>query len=188
MNLVQAELERLGARRFVQLMLVLLVAAFAVTIASTIAGSHQPSTDQVLRARGEMQQQINANQRWQRECREALEQDAPPDLRAKYPLDCDAVVAQQPQLEDFLFGVFVFERQVRGLVYFLITFLTLFGFLVGASFIGRRPELRRDDQPAALATAAADRTRHQARHPARRRTRGVGGRVGGLPGRVLAGR
>ena len=40
MNLVRAELERLTARRFVQLMLVLLAVAFAVTIATT----NTPST------------------------------------------------------------------------------------------------------------------------------------------------
>lgn len=42
MNLVRAELERLAARRFVQLMVVLLAAAFAVTVVTTLAGSHRP--------------------------------------------------------------------------------------------------------------------------------------------------
>ena len=45
MNLVRAELERLSARRFVQLMLVLLVLAFAVT-----AHAQQPRTLKVQSA------------------------------------------------------------------------------------------------------------------------------------------
>ena len=47
MNLVRAELERLAARRFVQLMLVLLVAAFGITAATTLANSHRPTAVEV---------------------------------------------------------------------------------------------------------------------------------------------
>jgi hypothetical protein len=50
-NLVRAELERLSARRFVQLMVVLLVLAFAVTAATTLAGSHKPSASELISAR-----------------------------------------------------------------------------------------------------------------------------------------
>ncbi|MEV4625951.1 ABC transporter permease subunit [Micromonospora sp. NPDC049523] len=135
MNLIQAELERLGARRFVQLMLALLVVAFAVTVVTTVAGSRQPTAGEVERARVEVQQQIDTNERWLRECRESREED-PQNFRSRYPVDCDEVFTRTPQIEDYLTGVFVFERQMPGLIYFLITFLALFGFLVGASYIG----------------------------------------------------
>ncbi|MFK3980086.1 ABC transporter permease [Micromonospora sp. NPDC050397] len=136
MNLVQAEFERLTARRFVQLMLALLVAAFVVTVATTIAGSHRPTSAEISRAEAEVQREIAADQRRLRECREAFGPDAPDEEWRKYPADCDALVRRQPQIHDYLAGVFVFEQQVPGLVYFLITFLALFGFLVGASYIG----------------------------------------------------
>ncbi|MGW4461406.1 ABC transporter permease subunit [Micromonospora sp. NPDC004704] len=135
MNLIQAELERLGARRFVQLMLAVLVVAFTITVVTTIAGSRQPSAGEVERARVAVQEQIDANERWLRECREAREEN-PEEFRSNYPVDCDEMYTRTPQIEDYLTGVFVFERQMPGLVYFLITFLALFGFLVGASYIG----------------------------------------------------
>lgn len=136
MNLVRAEIERLAARRFVQLMLVLLVAAFTVTIATTIAGSHRPTATEVAEARSEMRQQQREAARWQRECRLALNLDAPESPGGMQPRDCDAMLATEPQLTEFLPGVFIFEQQIRPLAYFLITFLALFGFLVGASYIG----------------------------------------------------
>ena len=56
MNLVRAELERLTARRFVQLMLVLLAVAFAVTVATTLAGSHQPTATELQQANWQVEQ------------------------------------------------------------------------------------------------------------------------------------
>ena len=38
--------------------------------------------------------------------------------------------------ESQLYGTFVFADEISGLVYFVAAFLSLFGFLVGASFIG----------------------------------------------------
>ncbi|WP_329108112.1 ABC transporter permease subunit [Micromonospora sp. NBC_01699] len=136
MNLVQAELERLGARRFVQLMLVLLVAAFAVTVATTVAGSHQPTANELEQAREDVRDQAVANERWLRECRASLEGTTPEQTGGKSVADCEVFASGPPRIEDHLSGVFVFERQMPGLIYFLITFLALFGFLVGASYIG----------------------------------------------------
>ena len=42
----------------------------------------------------------------------------------------------RPRRADFLPGVFVFKKDLQPLVYFLVAFLALFGFLVGASYIG----------------------------------------------------
>ncbi|RKR90586.1 hypothetical protein BDK92_4964 [Micromonospora pisi] len=136
MNLVQAELERLASRRFVQLMLALLIAAFTVTVATTVSGSHKPDAAELSHAQTQVQRELDEDERRLAACRLANRPGASEDERARYPRDCDTIPLDRPQIEDFLNGVFVFERQIRGLVYFLITFLALFGFLVGASYIG----------------------------------------------------
>ncbi|MFG3552822.1 ABC transporter permease subunit [Micromonospora sp. NPDC047557] len=141
MNLVRAELERLSARRFVQLMVVLLALAFAVTAATTLAGSHRPSADELSSARA---QAIEARQNMEATHQQCLaRQDAglsPGDTGDYFPADCSELdpVRQDrlPIAADYLPGVFSFAQQARPLLYFLIAFLVLFGFLVGASYIG----------------------------------------------------
>ncbi|WP_433390935.1 ABC transporter permease subunit [Micromonospora sp. KLBMP9576] len=141
MNLVRAELERLGARRFVQLMLVLLVLAFGVTAATTLAGSHRP-TDQEISA-AELQAAA-ARSELHRVHQLCLDQRRgvvlPDDVREYVPNDCDeadpALMGWVPVAADFLVGVFVFAEEAEALLYFLVAFLALFGFLVGASYIG----------------------------------------------------
>ncbi|BCJ58109.1 ABC transporter permease subunit [Micromonospora endophytica] len=140
MNLIRAELERLAARRFVQLMVVLLVFAFAVTTATTLAGSHQPTAAELNQA----QQQAVAERR-ELELRHAQclarEQGAvPAEDFGYFPADCSSWDPAQrdrlPVASDYLVGVFTFTRQAEPLLYFLVAFLVLFGFLVGASYIG----------------------------------------------------
>ncbi|MEU4380123.1 ABC transporter permease subunit [Micromonospora echinofusca] len=146
MNLVRAELERLGARRFVQLMLVLLVLAFGVTAATTLANSHRPSAEEIFEAqRGAAAARSELEHAYQRclEQRRGLataddmdEQEEP----EYFPADCSevdpALMERAPVAADFLAGVFTFAEQAGPLLYFLIAFLALFGFLVGASYIG----------------------------------------------------
>ncbi|GIJ29306.1 hypothetical protein Vqi01_44680 [Micromonospora qiuiae] len=141
MNLIRAEVERLAARRFVQLMVVLLAFAFAVTAATTLAGSHQPSASELAQA----QQEAMAERR-EMEVRHAnclaREQGAPPPVEdyGYLPGDCSeldpALRDRLPVTADYLNGVFTFTRQAEPLLYFLVAFLVLFGFLVGASYIG----------------------------------------------------
>ncbi|WP_410820616.1 ABC transporter permease subunit [Micromonospora sp. 050-3] len=140
MNLVRAELERLSARRFVQLMVVLLVLAFAVTAATTLAGSHKPSVSELNSAR---QQATEARQSMEATFRACLarQNDTTPTVPDEYfPNDCsdiDPVLQDRlPIAADFLPGVFTFAEQAQPLLYFLVAFLVLFGFLVGASYIG----------------------------------------------------
>ncbi|MEU8009259.1 ABC transporter permease subunit [Micromonospora parva] len=139
MNLVRAELERLSARRFVQLMVVLLAFAFAVTAATTLAGSHKPTASEMNSAR---QQAVDARRNMEithQECLDRLQQRSPTDT-SEYFADCadlDPVRQERlPIAADFLPGVFSFAEQAESLLYFLIAFLVLFGFLVGASYIG----------------------------------------------------
>ncbi|GAB3153411.1 hypothetical protein GCM10027290_46130 [Micromonospora sonneratiae] len=135
MNLVRAEFSRLYARRFVRLMLVLLVVAFGITIATTLASTHRPSSSELAWAERETTQQRLEHERWYAQCLAAKRSPSLENAR-QYPTDCDSSRPETPHVSDYLSGVFVFDREIRPLVYFLITFLVLFGFLVGASYVG----------------------------------------------------
>ncbi|MEO3777120.1 ABC transporter permease [Micromonospora sp. B11E3] len=140
MNLVRAELERLGARRFVQLMLVLLVLASAVTAMTTLVSSHQPAPDEVVAAERAAAEQRQALEDEYRRCVTAVQGSLPPEEAESYPDDCSAFDPARrdrlPVATDHLAGVFTFANEARPLLYFLVAFLVLFGFLVGASYIG----------------------------------------------------
>ncbi|KAB1939286.1 ABC transporter permease subunit [Micromonospora sp. ALFpr18c] len=141
MNLVRAEVERLSARRFVQLMVVLLVLAFGVTAATTLAGSHKPSAEELSVARAKANEARQGMEVAFQECL-ARQNETPPrgDTEGYYPRDCSEIDPirgdRLPIAADFLVGVFSFAEQARPLLYFLIAFLVLFGFLIGASYIG----------------------------------------------------
>jgi ABC-2 type transport system permease protein len=139
-NLVRAELERLTARRFVRLMVILLLLAFVVTAGTTLASSHQPTAAELSSAQlHAAEQRRNMEDSYQR-CLAVKQGSATPRDGDYYPVDCSEVdPAQQDRLPvaaDFLTGVFTFAQQARPLLYFLVAFLVLFGFLVGASYIG----------------------------------------------------
>ncbi|MBQ1017927.1 ABC transporter permease subunit [Micromonospora sp. D93] len=140
MNLVRAELERLSARRFVQLMVVLLVLAFAVTAATTMAGSHKPSASEMNSARAQAAEARRDLEASHQECLARQNGTLPADTDRYFPSDCSEIdpIRQDrlPIPADFLPGVFSFAEQAQPLLYFLIAFLVLFGFLVGASYIG----------------------------------------------------
>ncbi|MEU5905110.1 ABC transporter permease subunit [Micromonospora sp. NPDC047527] len=141
MNLVRAELERLSARRFVQLMVVLLALAFAVTAATTLAGSHKPSASELASARQQASEARQGLETTFQECLARKNGTAPPrDTGGYFPADCSEIDPTRqerlPIVADYLPGVFSFAQQARPLLYFLIAFLVLFGFLVGASYIG----------------------------------------------------
>jgi ABC-2 type transport system permease protein len=134
MNLVRAELGRLAARGFVRLMLVVLVVAFGITIATTLAGSHRPTGNEVAYARQSADEAWVRNQQAHAECLSS-NGGASPEVNAT-PWQVCGPPPPRPELTDYLEGVFVFEQQIRELTYFLVVFLALFGFLVGASYIG----------------------------------------------------
>ncbi|MEV4494213.1 ABC transporter permease subunit [Micromonospora arborensis] len=141
MNLVRAEIERLSARRFVQLMVVLLALAFAITAATTLAGSHKPNADELNSARAQASAARQSMEVSYQECLARQSGSLPPQDTGRYlPADCSEIdpIRQEklPIAADYLPGVFTFAQQARPLLYFLIAFLVLFGFLVGASYIG----------------------------------------------------
>ncbi|MFD0784458.1 ABC transporter permease subunit [Micromonospora azadirachtae] len=141
MNLIRAELERLGARRFVQLMLVLLVLAFGVTASTTLAGSHRPTETELTEARAQAAESRRQMDDVYQRCVDRVNGNLPPGSEEEqFPADCGAFDPMRqdrlPVATDYLPGVFVFSQQAEPLLYFLIAFLGLFGFLVGASYIG----------------------------------------------------
>ncbi|MEH0933620.1 ABC transporter permease subunit [Micromonospora psammae] len=140
MNLVRAEVERLAARRFVQLMVVLLALAFVITTATTLVGSHKPSPSEVAAAEAALSQRISSLEAEHARCLKIKAGELPIEEDSYVPADCSevdpALQEQLPVLADYLSTVFVFGKEARPLLYFLIAFLLLFGFLVGASYIG----------------------------------------------------
>ncbi|GHJ09796.1 hypothetical protein TPA0907_41630 [Micromonospora humidisoli] len=141
MNLVRAEVERLTARRFVQLMVLLLAVAFAVTTATTLIGSHRPTAQELSAAQQQAAQAVAAMEAEHTRCLRVRAGEIPITEDSGYvPADCGeldpARMERLPVATDYLTSVFVFSQEARGLLYFLIAFLVLFGFLVGASYIG----------------------------------------------------
>ncbi|GGR71854.1 hypothetical protein GCM10010169_14710 [Micromonospora fulviviridis] len=140
MNLVRAELERLAARRFVQLMVLLLVVAFAVTVATTLAGSHRPTPLELSRAQAQAADQVRDMELAHDRCLRIKAGTVTPDENDYLPRDCAQIdparMEKLPAASDYLSGVFVFANEAEPLLYFLIAFLAMFGFLVGASYIG----------------------------------------------------
>jgi hypothetical protein len=136
MNLVRAEVSRLAGRRFVQVMMLVLVAAFAITVATTIAGSHEPAPYEYAQAAESARQERQTLQLQLTECQAAQRPDASSVARANYPRGCADIDPDEARVENHLYGVFVFEREIRPLLMLLGAFLALFGFLVAASFVG----------------------------------------------------
>lgn len=131
-NLIRAEVGRLAARRFVVVMLAVLLGALAITFATTVASSHTPSPAELRRAQQSVQDERERIIR----TREACEAGTGRLNDRWYGADCDDYNPDNVRLESYLSGVFVFSGSITPLVMFLVVFLALFGFLVGASFVG----------------------------------------------------
>lgn len=132
MNLVRAELQRLLARRFTQVLLLLVLAALTITFATTVVSSHQPTERELTLAQEQATQYRADREATYRQCLEIttrLGDAGQVGNRCGPP-------PSEIRTEDFLYGVFVFEREMPNLLYFLAAFLALFGFLVGASYVG----------------------------------------------------
>lgn len=136
-NLIRAEALRLVSRRFAQVMVVVLLAAFGVTLATVLASTHRPTEVEVAtaerqaaRTRATLHMEFDL-------CVQSKQADAPDLLRQRYRFnDCRDLSPDRVRVSDYLSGVFLFTDSIRGLMYFLSAFLALFGFLVGASFVG----------------------------------------------------
>ncbi len=134
-NLVRAELHRLLARRFTQVVFVLMLAAFGITFATTVASTHTPTRAELVAA----EQAADLQREYLRTAIVQCEERRAEALRtgnARFAEDCRSLDPNRVRLEDFLDGVFVFGESAGDLVYFLAAFLALFGLLVGASYVG----------------------------------------------------
>lgn len=135
MSLLRAELDRLLARRLVRLMFVLLLVAFGITVATTLAASTTPTSAQLATATQQAEQERLRAELNYRDCL-AAQSPGPAELREQFPPFCPPVDPADYRPENYVPGAFVFEREIEGLLYFQIAFLALFGFVVAASFIG----------------------------------------------------
>jgi len=133
MNLWKAEVQRLLARRFVRVLAILLLAAFGLTIFVTVASSRQPTGDDWANATAQAQSENQVRRQLYTECLAAHGPDATAVDRAKFP---DRCVYTEVQPEDFLYETYVFRTSIKPLIAFLAAYLALFGFLVGATYVG----------------------------------------------------
>lgn len=132
-SLLRAEFERLLSRRFVQLVTVLILAVFGITVAVTMAGSHQPSATEWASATEQARTNNEVHREMYENCLAAKEPGATAVQRAQFPGRC-TYVEQMP--EDFLYDTYVFRTSIKPLVGFLAAYLALFGFLIAATFAG----------------------------------------------------
>jgi len=128
-NLVRAEAMRLLSRRFMVVMVAVLLGAFAVTLLTTVLSTHRPTAAEIAAAEGELERHRRDMAEQLALCREQAEQI--PEYG-----DCSWADPARFGVEDFLPGVFVFSASIEGLIFFLVGYLALFGFLVGASYVG----------------------------------------------------
>lgn len=126
MNLVKAETARFLSRRFIQIMLVSLLVTFGITIFTVMASSEPASPERWAQAHQQAEQQKTYLAREYDRCRKAT-------TTTKH---CEELNPDRIVPEDYLYGVFHFGLQIKNLLYFLGAFLSLFGYLVMASFIG----------------------------------------------------
>jgi ABC-2 type transport system permease protein len=136
MNLVRAELNRLISRRFVQIMLVALVAAFGFTVLAVLSNSSTPTDQMWTEARRQAVAERESLTSYRDQCERAQAPDAPSTVRQQFPRDCSVIDPDKVQPEQFLYGVFNFRSSIFELVGFLTAYLSFFAFLVASSFVG----------------------------------------------------
>ncbi|MGE5830676.1 MAG: ABC transporter permease subunit [Micromonosporaceae bacterium] len=144
-GLVDAELRRFFARRFVLAMIAFVLGVLAL-IAIGYAANTTPINDQVraearARAQAQIDDQIRANEQIYQECLANQNGGTPGKFGPGF--DCEQLRAKDPTSIDIdlytdslLPRQFVFVREADGVLYLAAAILCLFAFVVGASFIG----------------------------------------------------
>jgi ABC-2 type transport system permease protein len=133
MRLLRTEWSRLFARRLTRAMLVLILLVLAAVALSVAARSHRYTAAEHARAGQRVAEQLRADERLKAECEAARRGgDA---LPPKYPADC--VYPADPVSEQwFLPYRFDFSQELRAYLLAGAAVLAMFGFIVGASFVG----------------------------------------------------
>jgi ABC-2 type transport system permease protein len=143
MNLVRAEARRLVKRRFTRWMLVFVVLVLGSVVLGIAATNQKPGPDTLAQAEARAQQEYENNLHWIeeeiRECersREAGEQGG----FDHWPEDCEDIREWYPGPEEmvdwFMPPAFDFRGQFENLLTVFAGVLAMFGFIVGASFVG----------------------------------------------------
>ena len=139
MRLFRAELARLFARRFTRIGLVGLVVLLGIIAASLFASNHKPTPADITSAQIQADQALTQMNAEYQSCLDSQQPGGPatPDS-AKFPpgFDCRQIVEHPPTEADFLPSSFNFAVSAPDLFRALGAMLALFGFAVGASFIG----------------------------------------------------
>jgi hypothetical protein len=132
-RLLRAEWSRLLARRFTRIMLVVILLVLAAVGAGVALNSHTITTADHARAREQVAQQQRYFEQAKAECQAALARGD--NASGKFPPNCDM---GQPTVEERWFLPYEFDFRREMSTYLLVSagVLALFGFVVGASFVG----------------------------------------------------
>jgi len=130
---IRAEWSRLFARRFTRIMLMVVVAVLTLVALSVAVNSHRIDDAARAKARARAAAELTQYQKEEADCRAA--RDRGEDISRRYPPNCDYGPVQ-PQEEWFLPYEFRFRAETPDFLLVAAGILTLFGFLVGASFVG----------------------------------------------------
>jgi ABC-2 type transport system permease protein len=133
MRLLRAEWSRLFARRLTRLTILLLLAALAAIAVGATVDSHRPTAADRAAAKAQADDQRRYYDRQRTDCEQA--RDRGEDITSRYPPNCDfsrVTIAD----DDYLPRQFVFRTDVPIFITVAAGLLALFGFLVGASFVG----------------------------------------------------
>jgi hypothetical protein len=141
MSVVHAELRRLAKRRLVRWMLAMVLALMA-TVAIVAAANHtKPGPAAVAQAEAAAAREFEAQQGW-------IEQDIAECERLQeageeaewYPEDCEEIrtwtTPEEEMVDWFMPQAFDFRESFPDMITVFTALLALFGFVVGASFVG----------------------------------------------------
>jgi len=132
MRLVRAEWSRLFARRFTKIMMGLILLVMLLVGLGFAANTHRITEADHAAARAQIAEQQRFFAQMVAECQRAQQNG---DTSGKYPPNCEF---GDPGFREeyYLPYQFNFKREVPALVLVAAGVLTLFGFVVGASFVG----------------------------------------------------
>jgi ABC-2 type transport system permease protein len=133
MRLLRAEWSRLFARRFTRVMILLVLAVVALILVGSAVESHRVTAADRATAKVRADDQRRLYEREKADCEQA--RDRGQDTSHRFAPNCDYSQLTVSD-EDFLPHPFTFRTDVPQFFGVAAGLLALFGFLVGASFVG----------------------------------------------------
>lgn len=133
MRLVRAEWSRLFARRFTRVMILVVLALFAVIVTSAALDSQRPTEASRATARVQAAEEQRRVEQLRTECEAARSRGE--DVSDRYIPNCDYGRLDFSE-ENFLRPQFNFRQEMPDYLFAAAGLFVLFGFLVGASFVG----------------------------------------------------